>query len=304
MQKVIVLMSTFNGQLYVSTQIDSILNQKGVDVELVIRDDGSTDDTISILRNKVDSRITILSGENCGCSASFFKLLEYAQYNFDNSDLFAFADQDDYWLDDKLSCAVKFFDNMDLSLPSLYISNLYVVDGELKNAKLLYSVPIDLSKEHSLVQNHATGCTMVFNKEAINKVLTKDTSVFRIHDIPLFLQCLFLGNVVYDEKSHILYRQHQNNVIGAGVLPSQRLKSKYQSLKCFWKQHQKESDARVFYSQYKDDLTPEDAEYFCVLMNYRKKISYRFKMLFSNRYRRLGRIDNFFFKLRVVFGNV
>lgn len=304
MKKVIVLMSAYNGEKYIISQIDSILQQKNVDVELIIRDDGSTDKTLSIIRSYDDSRIKLIEGENFGCSASFFCLLEYAQRNYDDACLFAFSDQDDYWLEDKLSTAVSHLNGLKTSGPKLYISNLFIVDGELKSPKPYYSHPVDLSKQHALIQNHATGCTMVFDKSAINLILTKDTSVFRIHDIPMFLQCLFLGNVVYDASCHILYRQHQNNVIGAGVFFRQRIRSKINSLRNLHKQHLKENDAKVFYSQFKNELRKDDAELFLIVMNYRNNIRYRLKLLCSKEYRKRGFFDNLFYKLRVILGHV
>lgn len=304
MKKVVVLMSTYNGDTYIEEQINSILNQKGVDIELVIRDDGSVDQTIPIIKSYANPRIKIIEGSNCGCSASFFNLLKYAQNNYDDTWLFAFSDQDDYWLDDKLSTAVSHLERLDNDIPNLYISNLFVVDGELKNPVPLYTKDIDLSKPHATIQNHATGCTMVFNRHAIDMILTKDTSVFRIHDIPLFLQCLFFGDVVYDRTCHIFYRQHGKNVIGAGVYLKQRIRSKLRSLRTLSNQHLKENDAKTFYSQFKNDLSKYDAELFLVLINYRHSIRCRLKLLLSKEYRKSRLIDNFFFKIRVILGLV
>ncbi len=304
MKKVVVLMSTYNGEKYIKVQIDSILKQKGVDIELIVRDDGSKDRTLSILRSYKDSRIKVIEGSNCGCSASFFELLKYARDTFDNNVFFAFSDQDDYWLDDKLSTAVLYLATFNNTTPNLYISNLYIVDGELKNPQPYYSQTINLSKQHALIQNHATGCTMVFNKPSIDLILSKDTSAFRIHDIPMFLQCLFFGNVYYDDSCHVLYRQHQNNVIGAGFYFKQRIKSKINSIKNLRNQHLKEDDAKVFFSQFKNDLSKEDAEIFLTVMNYRSNIRYRIKLLCSNQYNKSGFVNNFFFKLRVVLGHV
>ena len=166
----VVLMSTYNGEKYIKTQIDSIISQVDVSVELVIRDDGSSDATKSIVQDYGDSCV-LICGNNVGCAKSFFELLRYANTNYSDDYYFAFADQDDYWMPEKLATAVRQLDAFGKSTPNLYFSNLCVVDGDLKNGKLLYNESVNLDKPHSLIQNYASGCTMVFNKKAVEKFM-------------------------------------------------------------------------------------------------------------------------------------
>lgn len=100
-----VLMSTYNGAKYIREQIDSILNQKDVNVELLIRDDGSSDNTAEICKEyqKKNTNIRFYQGENIGVGKSFMELLKKAP----EADYYSFSDQDDVWLEDKLSRAVK-----------------------------------------------------------------------------------------------------------------------------------------------------------------------------------------------------
>ena len=77
--KIAVLMSTYNGEKYVKEQIDSILLQKDVDVYLYIRDDGSTDDSVSIIESFNDSRIKLFSQKNQGPSSARNLGIEKAQ---------------------------------------------------------------------------------------------------------------------------------------------------------------------------------------------------------------------------------
>ena len=96
MKKVLVLMSTYNGGNYISAQIESILTQENIDVELLIRDDGSIDETINIINMisaKHTDRIRLIIGKNLGYEKSFLNLL----FNAKNADFVAFADQDDVW---------------------------------------------------------------------------------------------------------------------------------------------------------------------------------------------------------------
>ena len=105
MTTVQVLLSSYNGEKYIREQLDSILAQEGVNIQLLIRDDGSTDGTNSILteyEQRCDN-ISVIYGINVGVIQSFFLLLEQAgSYPY-----IALADQDDVWLKQKLKRAIE-----------------------------------------------------------------------------------------------------------------------------------------------------------------------------------------------------
>ena len=100
-----VLMSTYNGEKYIREQIESILNQKKVKVHLLIRDDGSQDSTIEIVKEYANKypNVSVYAGKNIGIGNSFMELLR----NAPEADYYAFADQDDVWLDGKLERAIE-----------------------------------------------------------------------------------------------------------------------------------------------------------------------------------------------------
>lgn len=77
MKKVVVLLSSYNGEKYIRPQVDSILAQQGVDVRILIRDDGSRDNTLTILQ-EYGERVEVLKGENVGCERSFYNLVKNA----------------------------------------------------------------------------------------------------------------------------------------------------------------------------------------------------------------------------------
>ncbi len=212
--RVQVLMSTFNGETYLSEQLDSIISQKNISVNLLIRDDGSTDNTCAIIaeyQSKYDN-IELLKGENVGFKESF-KLLLKASGDFD---YYAFADQDDVWMDMKLEVAVSKLQSPDSHISKMYYSNLTIVDSRLNYLSLLHAAKriLPLNQTMALVLGFAHGCTMVFNKTLRNQILNYDYPANYPHDFWIPLIGFLLGKVTYDNDSYILYRQHSENIYG------------------------------------------------------------------------------------------
>ena len=106
MEKVQILMSTYYGEKYLREQLDSIIKQTYPLINILIRDDGSSDGTLSILKEyagKYD-HVTYYEGENIGVIQSFLQLLKESDANVN---YYAFADQDDVWLPEKIVRAVE-----------------------------------------------------------------------------------------------------------------------------------------------------------------------------------------------------
>lgn len=210
--KIMVLLSTYNGEKYISEQIESVLCQQGVDVHIVARDDGSQDETINILKRiSTLENITVIEGQNIGVVGSFFKLMHEAVCH--NFDYFAFCDQDDVWKNDKLKVATDILSGHG-NEPALYMSSFQMVDENLHSIQTNMSRP-NISVEGALASNCATGCTMVFNKKLLEKSLISNYDDVLMHDYWMYMVCLLTGGYIYyDETPHIYYRQHGNNVIG------------------------------------------------------------------------------------------
>lgn len=140
MKTVTVLVSTYNGQKYLSKQLDSLISQVGVDMKIIVRDDGSSDGTRQILRNYAQtySNIQLLFEDNCGAEESFNKLCQYSLQQ-DLTDYYAFCDQDDVWDNDKLSIAIQSLEKFDHLVPNLYFSNLRMVDDTLSYIRDFYN---------------------------------------------------------------------------------------------------------------------------------------------------------------------
>lgn len=211
MNKVQILMSTYNGEKYLKEQIDSILNQEDVEISLLIRDDGSTDKTTTILENiaKENKNVTYYISENLGAARSFMDLVNQSK----EADYYAFADQDDVWNSKKIISAIEKIENVSDN-PSLYISALEVVDEKLNTIEIK-KVSGNLCLEGEMAKNFATGCTMVFNKKLCDIIKMYNPTYIIMHDSWITRVCYAVGgNIVIDENTYIKYRQHENNVVG------------------------------------------------------------------------------------------
>ena len=228
--KVTVLMSTYNGEKYLRQQIESILNQEGVDVELIVRDDCSADKTLEVLKEyqKTHNNIKIIEGtQNLGACRSFFQLIG----SYDTSDYYALSDQDDIWDTDKLKIAVGFLEKRNPEIPLLYYSNLRIVDANGHFCRISHSKPhIGKSKYSALSENLATGCTIVYNKTLAGLACQVKPKKFYMHDAWLYLVAKMFGETIYDFNPHINYRQHGDNVVGHELTGVKRWIQRFENL--------------------------------------------------------------------------
>lgn len=213
-----VLMSTFNGEKYLQAQIESILDQLNPDDALIIRDDGSSDSTLMIAEayaNK-DTRVKVIAGTNLGFANSFFWLLNHISTDFD---VYMLSDQDDIWLPTKIDVA-----NQEVAqepLPTLHCTRLKIVDEKLNPLGLSPNFSKRPQLWNALCENIVTGCTAALNKEALHIICsipyeTLSKQKLYYHDWWLYLCLSTFGQVKFDERSNIFYRQHGNNMVGMG----------------------------------------------------------------------------------------
>lgn len=223
--KVNILMSTYNGEQFLAEQIRSIQEQTYTDWQLLIRDDGSSDATPSIIAEYVakDSRIRwINEGKqtNLGVIKSFHTLL-----NDELADVYFFSDQDDVWLPDKIEQTLKEAQKYPTDEPLMIYMDLKVVD---QNLNVLSDSMIRSQSHHAntelvqeLTENTVTGGVAMINHSLA--LLWQQTEDILMHDWYLALLATAFGRLVYIDKAGELYRQHGNNVLGARTL-SKRVK--------------------------------------------------------------------------------
>ena len=220
-----ILMSTYNGARYLRTQLDSILRQDMADWRLMVRDDGSSDDTPAILQEYAgrNARIRVVSdGENKGALRGFEALL--AQYGTEG--YVAFADQDDEWLPMKLRVCEETLRRAEqrygTDRPIVVHTDLEVVDADLQPiAKSFWAysnIHPEISDEeiHYLALcNSVTGCAMMMNQVARRVSLPFGRHAM-MHDYAVAMAVKEAGGkIIPIETATIRYRQHGKNALGA-----------------------------------------------------------------------------------------
>ncbi len=216
-----ILMASYKGDTYLNAQIDSIVQQQGVDLQLLISDDFSESATTSLLAPYQEQlSFKVIAGPQRGVNANFHYLIEQANQHFPpiQSLLFAYADQDDVWLPQKLQLAQQSLVN--LKQAAVYMGRTYVTDAMLNPLFLSKGKPRHASFQNALLESIAGGNTMVFNQQALLHMQQVTLPVF--HDwLTYMVVSACGGQIIFDDTPTVLYRQHGQNLIGAnkGLIP-------------------------------------------------------------------------------------
>ena len=214
MKKICVMLTTYNPNEYFIEQVKSIVNQKKVDVDIIVRDDASTYKEI-LYKVKENYPIKLIEGKiNLKTPGNILHLLKYVSLYMRDYDYYAYGDQDDVWDELKLWAAVDQLEKLDNDKPSLYYSNLKVVDKDLNFIQMLFKKGVVKNTfGQSLGQVFLFACTAVFNMCMLDEILKYDFNIIGF-DSCLYYLGILNKNVYYDDLSYINYRQHGNNVSG------------------------------------------------------------------------------------------
>jgi len=221
--KVQILLATYNSQEFLKQLFDSLKAQTFQQWELLIKDDGSIDQTLEIIREYqfTDKRFKYLGSksEANGAALNFMNLLNEAE-----ADYFFFCDHDDVWLPDKIKKTLELLHSLSENNPDLPVivhSDLIVVDKDFKIIDLSFwkysGIKPTLLKGENISQvfNHVTGCTMAFNKN-VKKIAFPYPKSIPMHDWWLVIQTLKYKGIIKElDEATILYRQHSSNEVGA-----------------------------------------------------------------------------------------
>lgn len=223
-QKVVILLATFNGAEFLPQQLQSFRDQSHSDWDLMVSDDGSTDETVGLIETfakLVPQKVTLRQGPR----QQFWKnFLSMVHLDIDG-DFFAYSDQDDIWAPEKLTKAIAWLASVPKDIPALYFTRTELItrDGKL----LGYSPEFTRAStfQNALVQSIGGGNTMVFNRAAklALAAVPEDISVSS-HDWWTYQVVTGIGGVAhFDPYLSVEYRQHGSNLVGSNIGLHQRL---------------------------------------------------------------------------------
>lgn len=213
MKKVSVALATYNGAFFLTEQLQSLVDQTHLPTQVILCDDGSTDDTLQIatrFSTELPLRI-IRNGKSLGVVENFKKAVSLC-----TGEYIALCDQDDVWYPDKLEQSVAMLASIDGDVPALIYSDLEVVDKELNTVassfwQLTARKPSDIDFVKLLLGNVVTGCTVMMNQTMAIEMQRMPEGV-EMHDFWLALIAYGIGHCAYIDKPTIKYRQHGSNV--------------------------------------------------------------------------------------------
>lgn len=209
--KLVVLLSTFNGENFLESQLESLMNQINVNFDIIIRDDGSSDGTKQILK-KYEHRvgITVTYGDHLGTTSSYMNLLRLAlkekKYRH-----FAYCDQDDIWVPENLSFKLKPL--AETGIPQLTFSRqcyfgkkngYYPKKGNYIVERLIFP----------FLENPIRGCTMLINRDLAELIVLCNSKNFVQYDFATYLIARLFGEISYVNHVGMGYRLHKNNSVG------------------------------------------------------------------------------------------
>jgi len=276
--KVTILMATYNGGEYIKNQLLSLQQQKLSSWDLFIKDDGSNDATIKIIKDfqAKDSRIKLVENNapRQGAGKNFLSLVKYSV-----TDYTIFCDQDDIWLENKLSDMVAHAEANKVAQslhPSIVYADGYAFaddTGEIDFSGISHNHAKNLNG-FLFYNGGYQGCSIIFN-QAMVKFLCEYKGVVNLHDDITSLAAHAFGNVYFLPKKLMLYRQHAKAVTGLKSFDG-RLISKLRSEVDYLLSKKHFAVKESFFENYKNDLTPEKAKtfhYFIKFGNAQSKLS-------------------------------
>ena len=280
-----VILATYNGERFLSEQLESLTLQTRCPDRLVLRDDGSTDHSVELVRVWADRNGVALqqvTGPRLGPTRSFLTALRVAE----PADLYLFCDQDDVWQPCKIDRALNLVPWGDDVAPTLCATRLEVVDERL-NPLRLSSLPTGLSFSSAACESLLTGCTMAFNATFRELVVRALPEQAQMHDWWCYLLSTGANGATlhFDPIPTVLYRQHGGNALGAGPVGWSALRARV--LRFVGRNSAVRSrQLQEFAMLHGAGLTPEASEILCQLLAAKHGLIPRLRAVFTTPIRR------------------
>lgn len=216
MDKVDILLACYNGEQYIANQIFSLQQQTHSNWHLYIRDDGSTDNTIAIIKNlmSIDARITLIEDNkgNLGPALNFKELFKYSTASYAIC-----CDQDDIWFEKKLENLLKTAsEKFNMTMPCMIYCDGYGYNSEtgLINLQTIASKHVDGLENFLFFNGGRQGCSSLMNKQLVLKFIEYPGDNLYMHDSLVSILAYTFGSVFFLPDKLMLYRQHMQNVTG------------------------------------------------------------------------------------------
>lgn len=217
-----ILLSTWNGATWIKALLDSLAGQHFRDWELLVRDDGSSDQTLRCLQDwqqhHPQHAMTILPDRQpLGSNRSFSQLVAASTAPY-----LMFCDQDDVWFPDKITIQLQQLQQLETrygsQTPLLVHSDLVPTDSELQPLAASFWASrrfrLQQSRKDWLLTNPVSGCASLFNRAAAQQAFPLPEGAMQ-HDRWLALVCAWFGRIGTITTPLLYYRQHAANQIGA-----------------------------------------------------------------------------------------
>lgn len=205
-KKVTVMVSTYNGEKYIKEQLDSIINQSYKNIDIYVRDDGSKDNTLNILKeySKQKKIILLESNKNLGYPEAFYEIMR----NVKKSDYYAFSDQDDVWYEDKIEKGVKALEESDSTKPALFFANYDVCDMDLNHIRTSVGPKKAPGFRYSLFSSIGLGFTFILNHEALKLISLNRSKKTVTKDVWIGMLCTAFGKAYFDKTPCANHRRN------------------------------------------------------------------------------------------------
>jgi len=202
-----IIMPAYNAQDYIKQSIQSVVKQTYNNWELLIINDGSTDNTVSIVESFKDTRIVLFSQENSGVSRARNYGISKAK-----GDYIAFLDSDDLWKNNKLNVQVSYMKKHPDIVLSYTDYDSFKLQNEIIKNKQLYPFQIENQHDRLLVFNYIATLTVMLKKEIFQKVDGFDISLFGPEDWDLWIRIAKIGKIAFINQKLALYREHESGI--------------------------------------------------------------------------------------------